>query len=276
VSGCGLSERPKGTTSRSWSGNVGEQQRLVNAQKQAAQKTAADAERARAVRERQARQEAAAEQKRAREAAVALKMQEADRGTAALAERREQLEFVLTDRRKGLGAQASDVEREFNEAGPEQLARRVAKVLGASSNPAGLSVPVQVASRPESRELLVEMGLPSQQVVPRVQAYRYVRSKNEIRPEPVKDVEVKKAYGRLLARLVLRVLAQAFDVTPATLVQTITVNAFVSARDRVTGQPIRPCLLSVGADRDAFDGVVLGLNSGGPANTGRSRKSTAP
>ena len=234
-----------------------EQQSRAAAQQQAAKEAAADAERARTARDRQLRQEAAAKEKRDRAAAVARRVRQADRQSALLARRRDQLESVLADRSKGLHAQAPNIERAFNEAGPQEMARLIAGFLNASSYPDGVSVPAQVATQPESRELLIEMELPSQQVVPRVQAYRYVKTKDEVRPEPVKDVEVKKAYGRLLSRLVLRVLAEAFDATPATLVQTITINAYVAAHDRATGQPIRPCLLSVSADRDAFDGVVL-------------------
>lgn len=34
-------------------------------------------------------------------------------------------------------------------------------------------------------------------------------------------------------------------------------NGFVSARDRATGQPVRPCVVSLMATRESFDGLVL-------------------
>jgi restriction system protein len=55
----------------------------------------------------------------------------------------------------------------------------------------------------------------------------------------------------------LRTLAEAFDVAPATLVGGIVFNGYVSAKDRATGKPVRPLLLSVQAMRDAFAEIVL-------------------
>jgi hypothetical protein len=52
-------------------------------------------------------------------------------------------------------------------------------------------------------------------------------------------------------------LAEAFDAAPVTLVAGIVFNGYVSAKDRATGQPVRPLLLSVHADRDAFGKIVL-------------------
>ena len=57
--------------------------------------------------------------------------------------------------------------------------------------------------------------------------------------------------------MALRTLAEAFDAAPVTLVAGIVFNGYVSAKDRATGQPVRPLLLSVHADRDSFSKIVL-------------------
>jgi restriction system protein len=72
-----------------------------------------------------------------------------------------------------------------------------------------------------------------------------VKTKDVIQPEPRKNAEIKKLYERLIAWVALRTLAEAFDVAPSTLVSGIAFNGYVSAKDRATGKPVRPLLLSV-------------------------------
>ena len=50
---------------------------------------------------------------------------------------------------------------------------------------------------------------------------------------------------------------EAFDVVPASLVDGIVFNGYVSAKDRATGKPIRPLLISTNATREAFGEIEL-------------------
>ncbi|MGH3779264.1 MAG: restriction endonuclease [Pseudonocardiaceae bacterium] len=61
----------------------------------------------------------------------------------------------------------------------------------------------------------------------------------------------------LVARVTLRVVAEVFYATSAPLVGSVVFNGFVSARDRATGQPVRPCVISLVATRELVDGLVL-------------------
>ena len=87
--------------------------------------------------------------------------------------------------------------------------------------------------------------------------YRYLKTKDMVQPELRKDADVKKLYGQLIARVALRTLAEAFDVAPATLVSGIVFNGYVSAKDRATGKPVRPLLISTHATREGFGEIVL-------------------
>jgi restriction system protein len=53
------------------------------------------------------------------------------------------------------------------------------------------------------------------------------------------------------------VVAEIFYATLAPLVDSVVFNGFVSARDRATGQPVRPCVISLVATRELMDGLVL-------------------
>jgi restriction system protein len=129
--------------------------------------------------------------------------------------------------------------------------------LALSVYPEGMQGACAAMYRPEARELLVEYELPRQDAVPAVASYRYVKTKDVVHADPPKDGEVKKLYEKLLARVTLRTLAEAFDAAPVTLVDGIVFNGYVSAKDRATGKPVRPLVMSVHATRDAFSEIVL-------------------
>jgi restriction system protein len=167
------------------------------------------------------------------------------------------LEGVLGHRTKGLAARRSDVEQTFNASGPEALTGAIQQALAASVYPEGLRGTCRAAYRPELREVLIDYELTPRSTVPQVVAYWYVKSKNLIQPEPRKDTDVKRLYSQLIARVTLRVLAEAFDIAPVTLVGGIVFNGYVSSKDRATGKATRPCVISVNATREGFEEIVL-------------------
>ncbi|MED7950360.1 restriction endonuclease, partial [Streptomyces sp. BE303] len=64
-------------------------------------------------------------------------------------------------------------------------------------------------------------------------------------------------YARLVARLALRALDEAFTATPAAFVETVILNGRVNATDPTTGQAVRVCVVSVVAQRKDFAELVL-------------------
>jgi restriction system protein len=167
-------------------------------------------------------------------------------------------ENLLDDRNRHLAARNRQAEDAFNTGGPQAFVEAIQQALATSVYPDGLNGACAAQYVAESAELWVEYELPRQEVVPAVTGYRYVRRpKNQILPEPRKPAEIGKLYEKLIARVALRTLAEAFDAAPVTLVAGIVFNGYVSAKDRATGQPVRPLLLSVHATREAFAGIVL-------------------
>ena len=88
----------------------------------------------------------------------------------------------------------------------------IQRALASSVYPDGLDGRCAARYVPESGELWVEYELPRQQVVPAITGYRYVKSKDLIQSIPRKDAETSKLYEKLIARVAVRTLAEAFDV----------------------------------------------------------------
>ena len=166
-------------------------------------------------------------------------------------------ENLLADRNRHLAARNRQAEDAFNAGGPQAFVAAIQQSLATSVYPDGLNGSCAAQYVPESAELWVEYELPRQDVVPAVTGYKYLKSRDQILPNPRTPAEIGKLYENFIARVALRTLAEAFDAAPVTLVAGIVFNGYLSAKDRATGQPVRPLLLSVHATREAFAGIVL-------------------
>jgi restriction system protein len=142
-------------------------------------------------------------------------------------------------------------------SGAHAVAELVARIVASAPRPDGFPRRCDVGYAPESRELLISYALPRQDVVPVALGYRYVKARDATDPIPRKDADVKLMYRRLLARTVLRAVAGVFDSTPRALVDSVAINGYVAAKDRSTGKPIEPVLVSVNATREPFEDLVL-------------------
>jgi restriction system protein len=248
-----------------------EQERLARAEERAREQAerirqrneAAAARRIAGLEREQQRQVAAAERERRQQAVEERRMvaqrrlAEAEFRTDAVARQVAALERLLTDRNRGLVAWSRRAEDSFNQHGSVAFVEVLQQALARSVYPDGLHGASAALYRPEARELLVEYELPRQQVVPEVAGFRYLKTRDLIQPEPRREAETKKLYARLIARVALRTLAEAFAAAPATLVDAIVFNGYVSAKDRATGQVVRPLLISTHATRPAFEEIVL-------------------
>lgn len=220
-------------------------------------KRQAERQRAAEQREREQARSEKEQQKQARETRLAQLKDEAEQSTLQAQERMAALQTVLTDRPRRLKSWHPYVEQSFAEQGPQGVADAVEEVLSRSPVPDRCRVGAGAAYVPEAQRLLIEVELPQHDVVPAVTAYRVVAQRAEIVAQPRKEAELKEAYRTLVARLALRALDEAFSTTPPGLVTTVAFNGHVSAKDRATGRPVRPCLVSVVAQREAFDELVL-------------------
>jgi len=232
------------------------------AQAQAARKKSEQAERAAAARDSQRTATEAAKARMAAEragkkAAVDANLAEVRQRNASLAADEAALERLLTDRAQPPTRVMDEAEAAFNREGPRALADAVIGVLSSSLYPPGLAGAVAAEYRPELRELVIELELPRQGAIPQIATYRYVKTRGVVEPLPRKEPEIKAAYARLVARTVLRTIAETFAAAPPTVVTAVALNGYVSTKDRATGRPIRPCLISVGVAREEFEAIQL-------------------
>jgi restriction system protein len=177
--------------------------------------------------------------------------------TASVNEQLQQAEQLLQNRDRSLTLHSARLECIFTERGADSFAEEVQQLLDRPLWPGAGQGSVATGYRPESRELLIQCELPRQDAIPAVVRYRYAKAKQELVAEARKQAEVRLLYAALTARVALRVISEAFETTPHTLVTTVVFNGEVHTTDRATGKPIRPCLISLNATRDVFVEILL-------------------
>lgn len=200
------------------------------------------------VRER----EAARDQKT--QAAQRFKDEAADR-TREIERRIEAISSILTDRDRELEPLREDSSAVLESAGADAYADRIARLLEERSF-LKRSHP-EVAYSPGGRRLTVAVDLPRLDGIPAEKAFRYVAAQEEIVAVPRPEAERRRIYRDAVARLALCVTDYAAAITAPDTVDVIAVNGHVRGTDPATGQPRRPCLVTLMVTREEFAEVAL-------------------
>lgn len=160
----------------------------------------------------------------------------------------------------------------FEQDDPSAIAQYFSLILDSSEYPEGFPRKRKLAFAPDSRQLVVEVQLPTLDVVPTEKSFRYVRAKDEIEGTPRPLSQRRTLYGRVVAQVALRTLYEIFTADRTAKCDTVVINGFVEAINPATGQPVSPYLVTVRTTRDVFQerdlaqvdplACLKGLNAG--------------
>jgi restriction system protein len=110
---------------------------------------------------------------------------------------------------------------------------------------------------PESSLMAVEWYLPSVDVVPKFKAFRHIKTRKVVEPTLRPVPEIRQIYQSVIAQIALRTLREIFASTPEDMISTVVFNGRVHDVDPLTGQKIRPHLITLRATREKFITLIL-------------------
>ncbi|MEV6105849.1 restriction endonuclease [Streptomyces sp. NPDC051940] len=145
----------------------------------------------------------------------------------------------------------------YRERDVEAVEWFIDQVLAASKYPHGFPKAHRVSYQADTGDLLVEIDLPLEEVVPAARAYRYTKSRDELIPVPRPDKDRKELYAAVLAQTALRTVHELFAADTDRAVQSIALNGHVATIDRATGREVHPCLITLQTGREEFEDLVL-------------------
>jgi restriction system protein len=179
---------------------------------------------------------------------------------AKLAEGEREHEKAERDEAQRIEAQNKEVDAfkaSYKDGAPDSVVIYCSMILAASKYPDGFPQAHKVAYVPESKQLVVEMDLPTFEVIPEVAEYRYVKAKDEIAPKPRPANQRRGLYAGVVAQVTLRSVHELLRGDQGKHVESIVFNGHVDTIDPRTGQPTHPCLITLRTTSDLFDTLDL-------------------
>jgi restriction system protein len=154
-------------------------------------------------------------------------------------------------------AQVDQLEETFRRGDPDAVDEYMSGVLDGEFYPESFPVGYRVAYSPNSKQLVVELELPSIDAVPTEREHRFVKTKDTVSAVALPARERKALHESALAQLSIRTLSTLFEADPFDVVETIVLNGHIRSIDRRTGTDIYPCVVTVRATRDRLDELDL-------------------
>jgi restriction system protein len=180
---------------------------------------------------------------------------------AALANAQAAHEAEITSLATRAGEQHREVEAfraRFDRDDPAAIVEYFSLVLDRSGYPEGFPKQHKMAYVPESRQLVVEYGLPSvESSIPAVKQYRYIRARDSVEQSPRPATQSKSLYASIVAQVAIRTLHELFEADRGAKLETIVLNAFVNTVDPATGNAVSPHLVTLRTSREAFTQLDL-------------------
>lgn len=87
--------------------------------------------------------------------------------------------------------------------------------------------------------------------------FKHVKSRDETAELPLSSTRRKNLYLSVIAQVALRTMHEVFEADRSNKVGTVTVSGYVAATDPATGTPSKAYLVSVSAERSAFETIDL-------------------
>lgn len=155
------------------------------------------------------------------------------------------------------------LQRDLDAGRPDGVIAYLDLVLERAVYPDGFPHSWEMKFHPSAKQLVVDYELPTPDVVPRLKAFKYVKTSDTITSTARPKTQIRSLYASVVAQTTLRVVHEILEADRGGQVAEVCVNAVVTAISPATGQQTSECLASVRATRQEF--LALQLRSVDPA-----------
>lgn len=112
---------------------------------------------------------------------------------------------------------------------------------------------------PDSRTMVVRLQLPVVSIVPAVDRYTYVKSRDEIKAHPRSIAKVRSTYQDVICRFALRTVHVLFQADRGDLIEAVSIEGFSEGQSPETGLTVESLLLRVKTTRITFTSLEFNL-----------------
>ena len=104
----------------------------------------------------------------------------------------------------------------------------------------------------ESRIAVVEYDLPSPDQIPTVEAYKYIKSRDEISEKAMTQAARKKLYDSVIYQVCIRTIHELFEADNINALDAVAFNGLVTTTNSATGIEETKIIISIVANKDQF------------------------
>jgi len=145
------------------------------------------------------------------------------------------------------------LEKLTGESSPEKIEEYFQLFIG------GLQVDKLITVLPEAyyenQSLIINLELPSNEVLPKLKSVSYIQSRNEFKETYISKAQETENYNNLIFSLCLFYMKLAVEKDINNILQNIAINGYVEARNKANGKLERKCILSVMTDTKSISDI---------------------
>lgn len=108
-----------------------------------------------------------------------------------------------------------------------------------------------------TKVLVVDYALPPVENLPTLIEVKYVQARDEFTEKHLSQAQIHRVYDDVIYQIALRTMYELYKADLANVLEVIVFNGWVQSIDKATGREIRPCILSLEADRKEFLSINL-------------------
>ncbi|WP_327640789.1 restriction endonuclease [Kribbella sp. NBC_00482] len=123
-------------------------------------------------------------------------------------------------------------------------------VVKATPIPASFPRRLALTFNPRAEQVVLQVELPPKSVVPTVASYRYLPTKDEVRPTARSAKDAGSLYRQIISQVALLYIRDLFAGDPK--LRTVAFNGHIQALNPGTGEKEFPCIISLNVEREDF------------------------
>ncbi len=161
--------------------------------------------------------------------------------------------------RKDSHAAIDQLEIDYHDKQPSAIQEYCEVVLTQSSYPDLFPKNWDLEYRGESKVLVVDYDLPAPSDMPQIEAYTYVKSRDEVKEKLLTEAKRKKLYESAIYQICIRTMHEIFEADVISAVDVVAFNGIVTAINPATGKKESKVIVSASANKEEFNEFDLSM-----------------
>ncbi len=151
----------------------------------------------------------------------------------------------------------ANFERSYLDGNLESIVNYCSLVLERSRYPDAFPKRFELNYNPENQILVVDYALPVPDNIPTLESVTYIKSRDEFKEKHIAKAKHAKLYDDVVYQIAIRTIHELYEADKIGKLASVVFNGFVNTTDPATGAGITPCILSVQANKEEFDSLIL-------------------